>query len=266
MKILDTSPITDSSLLPIKKGTLDFLQQAYQEGLSATIQGLIGSSYDPSLIYILWGASLTTSVGLYTNTAGAVFFNGEIYLVDAVTSAFPMPDGINMVLVQTQYSVNADPVTFDISGAVHNVHNIRKMAYINNHVSNNPVLIPYSLYNSITGDLNTLNDGSGNIELNFDNNLFITASTAGDDVYNFVFNTKDQSGFLSARVGAKTVVSAHFTGGSSHANVSSVPVSGQIVIISGGFLNVVVAHGYHVFTITYLGNDGTNDMFKVDFL
>jgi len=126
MKILDISPITDSSEFPVKRGTLQFLQDAHKESLSRIIQGIIGSGYSSSVVYILWGATNSGTYPSYNITAGAAFYNGEVFDIDA--TAFTA-SGTNVGIFQivtTQYTTDADPVTFSDS-AIRNVHNIRKI-------------------------------------------------------------------------------------------------------------------------------------------
>ncbi|CAB4126202.1 hypothetical protein UFOVP153_46 [uncultured Caudovirales phage] len=126
MRILDITPITDTAQIKIKKGTLQFIQDAHKETMATAIQALIGTSYDPTVMYILYGCKNTGSGSSYIIGEGAVFYSGEVYLANA--SSFTL-SGSNVALfnlVITQYSTNADPVTFTDS-STHNVHNIRKM-------------------------------------------------------------------------------------------------------------------------------------------
>lgn len=127
MKILDVTPITSSAQMPIKKGTLQFLQDAYKEVINAILRGTIGGSYSASTYYILHGC-VNSGVGSnYVISAGAIFFNGEIYLVDAVTFTTTGGQVPVMNIVTTQYTTNADPVTFT-NGVAYDVHDIRKIA------------------------------------------------------------------------------------------------------------------------------------------
>jgi hypothetical protein len=126
MKILDVSAVTDSAQIKIKQGTLKFLQDANYEALGSIVQGLIGATYNTSTVYVLNGCKNTGAGSNYIIGGGAVFYNGEIFLVDAASFSI---SGINVAvctLAVTQYTTNADPVTFsDLS--THNVHNVRKV-------------------------------------------------------------------------------------------------------------------------------------------
>jgi hypothetical protein len=126
MKKLITSSITNSAQLPIKKGTLDFLQLAYQEGFAAIVKSLIGPTYNPGTVYVLRGLVNTGVNPAYNITEGVVFYNGEIFLVD--NTAFTLT-GLNVAvfnIATTQYTTDADPVTFT-DAVPRNIHDIRKV-------------------------------------------------------------------------------------------------------------------------------------------
>ncbi len=130
MKILDVSSITDSSEMPLKKGTLQFLQDSYKEIMSYVMTALAGGGdYDPTKVYILFGALNSGSGSTYNITAGAAFFNGEVFAVNAASFTASGANVAVFQIVQTQYTTDADPVTFTDS-AVRNVHNIRKLQII----------------------------------------------------------------------------------------------------------------------------------------
>lgn len=126
MKILDVSSITDSARMPIKSGTLAFLQQAYGEALTGIIVSLIGPTYSPSTMYVLSGCVNTGAGSNYTISSGYVFFNGEIYSVPSAGFSTTGTDVPIFVLLVNQFTTNADPVTFTDS-SVKNVHNIRQV-------------------------------------------------------------------------------------------------------------------------------------------
>lgn len=133
-RIIASTYITSSASFPVKSGSWDFLQDEAKEVIASTIIGMIGSSYSTSKIYRLYGAELAIYAGdNYTNTAGAVFLNGEVYQVDAIGgSGTSMPDGKDMAVDTTYYTAaTADPVTYT-DGTPHNVHQIKKIKYVNN--------------------------------------------------------------------------------------------------------------------------------------
>jgi hypothetical protein len=128
MKKLDLSAVTTSIGFPVKHGTMDHLQSAYQEALAALAKSTIGSSYDATKVYILYGCVATgTDPGARTFSAGAVFYNGEVYLVDAA-SFIPGGSLVSIGTITTTFysSAISDPVIFT-DGISRNVHQIRKI-------------------------------------------------------------------------------------------------------------------------------------------
>ena len=128
MRKLSTANISNSTGMPVKGGTLDHVQLAYQEALNAIARNLIGRDIDNTRAYILFGVLNTGSTSVMNVTAGAVYFAGEVYLVDAFNLNVSQAAVAN---VQTSYyQTNADPVTFT-DGVQRNVHEIRKIVFTN---------------------------------------------------------------------------------------------------------------------------------------
>jgi len=127
MKKLDTSPITSSIAFPVKSGTLDHIQSAYQEALAQTTISLIGSAYDATKCYILYGLVNSGAGPVYNITSGAVFYGGEVFMVDAYSGTTSGSNVVTGVVSTTFFAAsNADPVTFT-DGVIRNVHQIRKV-------------------------------------------------------------------------------------------------------------------------------------------
>ena len=126
MKRLSTTPITPSAGYRVKKGSFEFIQDAYKELSAATIIALIGSGYSTSVVYVLYGCINSGTYPVYNITAGAVFYNGEIYYVDAANFTSIGTDVALFSVITTQFTTNADPVTLTDLTVV-NIHNIRKM-------------------------------------------------------------------------------------------------------------------------------------------
>jgi hypothetical protein len=118
MKKLDLSAVTTAIGLPVKSGSLAHIQSAYQEAVAG---------YNPSVMYILNGVVNSGSGSSYNISAGSVFFNGEMYLVDAAT--FTLTGGnqaIGVLNVTYQTGTDADGVEFT-DGIVRNIHEIRRV-------------------------------------------------------------------------------------------------------------------------------------------
>lgn len=129
MNILDISSWTDSSEFRVKRGTIQFLQLAYQQIVTATLQALLSPSYNPATVYVLFGVQNSLTAPFYSITGGAIFYQGEVFLVDATTFTATGSNVGVFKIVTTQYTTDADPVTFTDS-AVRNVHNIRKIQVV----------------------------------------------------------------------------------------------------------------------------------------
>jgi hypothetical protein len=130
MRKLKTSNITTTVGMPIKSGSLDHIQDAYIENFNSIIKNLIGRQYDATKCYILDGLINTTAGTLtYTLTAGSVFYQNEVFQVDAVTLTVAAGQNPNLSINTTFFSgTNADPVTFTDS-VPRNVHEIRKIGF-----------------------------------------------------------------------------------------------------------------------------------------
>lgn len=128
MKKVDTSFISTTAGMMGRAGVLNHLMDAYTENANSIGRLVIGPEYLANKIYVLWGCVNSGSGLSYIFSAGAVFFNGEIFPVDAVS--FVSPGG--QVAVGNLASTFAtsgigDPVPFT-DGSSHNVLVIRKIA------------------------------------------------------------------------------------------------------------------------------------------
>lgn len=128
MKKLQTSDITTTVAMPIKGGTLEFLQLSYREALKALAVNLIGGTDDSLRFFVLYGCVNTGSGLSYIISAGAIYYSGEIYLVPAATFTASGAQVAVGNIVLTQYTSSADPVTFT-DGSSKNVHNIYQIVF-----------------------------------------------------------------------------------------------------------------------------------------
>lgn len=129
MKKLDTSSISDAAEMPLKSGTLQFLQDAYAEMLSGIVQALLSPTYNPATPYAIFGCTNSATAPVYNISSGVIFWQGELFIVPMQN--FTASGGQVAVLnvITTQYTgngINADPVQFtDLTSK--NVHNIRQI-------------------------------------------------------------------------------------------------------------------------------------------
>ncbi|MFB6456566.1 hypothetical protein ACE38W_14945 [Chitinophaga sp. Hz27] len=134
MKKINISSVSDSVGMPVKAGTITHLQSAYQEAVAALGSSIAGSGYDSTKVYILTGCqNIGTGIN-YNISAGSVFYNGEVYLVDATNFTIVSPNNAAISIVPSASTTTgltyfsdptADPVQFT-DGIQRNVHEIRK--------------------------------------------------------------------------------------------------------------------------------------------
>lgn len=127
MRKIDETQITGSDGAYFKKGTWTHLQKAYIEALDALAKAII-KDYDPTKVYILYGCENSTTAPIYTLSAGAVYYAGEVYLVDAVTFTSAGADVAVATIVTTNNTADysADPVISSLGNNLY-MHNIRKI-------------------------------------------------------------------------------------------------------------------------------------------
>lgn len=149
MKKLDLSSVSTDNKFPVKEGTVDFLQLAYQEAITALGNNLTGGKAVAGVGYVLYGCINSGSGLNFVISTGAIYYNGEVYLVPAAT--FTAAGGQTAVgnLVITQYSINADPVLFT-DEVLRNVHNIRSIVFAS-AVSGSGVCDLASLVQTVVG-------------------------------------------------------------------------------------------------------------------
>lgn len=127
MRNLNVSEVSAATGLPVKSGTFIHLQLAYREALAGIGKAITGIGYDPAKVYILNGCVNSGSGSNYNISAGAVFFNGEVYVVDAATFTITGPNVAVGVVTKTYFTgANADPVEFT-DGVTRTIHEIWKM-------------------------------------------------------------------------------------------------------------------------------------------
>jgi len=125
MKRLNTSNISDTVAMPIKAGTLEFIQDSYKDLFAALIT-TINENPVNGTVYILSGCRNTSTAPIHNITAGWLYYNGEIYQVPAASFTLSGLQKAYARIETTQFTVNADPVTFT-DGVGRNVHNINRI-------------------------------------------------------------------------------------------------------------------------------------------
>lgn len=147
------SDITSTSKQPYLKQTHQHYNEMIDELMKAFGETIV---YDSSKVTILWGCENTgtgTGIGDYINiSAGAVYYNGEVYQVPAFTTP-TLVTGLKGTIT-TAYTA-ADPVLFSDS-TTHNVHQIKTIVIsdasggfqFNDWITYKPVWVTQILTNS----------------------------------------------------------------------------------------------------------------------
>lgn len=124
MKKIDVSALLGTLGAPFLKQTFVHTDEQVKEVVDALVKSLIGT-YTTNDLIILHGCVIT---GTTTKaiTAGAIYYNGEVYLVDAASGLTAGADTWIFAIVTTYAA--GDPVTYDDS-TTHNQHQIDKIAF-----------------------------------------------------------------------------------------------------------------------------------------
>lgn len=127
MNTLDTTNETATKWSPYKAETKKFLEDAKLETVKNVVNAILGSAYVANKMYVLYGCVATgTDPGVRTVTAGAIFYNGEVYSVDAFSGTTTGSD-VLVASVSDTADLTADPTTFS-DGTQYGIHRVRKIA------------------------------------------------------------------------------------------------------------------------------------------
>lgn len=245
MRKLSTTNVTNSVGLPVKSGTLQHLQLAYQEIITALAKSIIQRENDTTNCYIIFGLKNSGSTGSMNVSAGAIYFNGEVYLVDAFTLTVANTAVGNIVV--TQYTTNADPVTFT-DGISHNVHDIRKIVFTDAASGSglvdfaNLINVPFALVNDQQATL----PATYTVKFDRDRSVFFAAASV---------NATIDFDFTNAVPGA--VVRLKWTFGASKTLTINTPAGSTIVADSGNL--VAVASATNLLYLLYVGKNAAGN-------
>lgn len=134
-KKLLTGNITAFAKMPIRKMTLDHLQQAYTEFSQAICRSIgtddAGGTPGTVAYDILYGLQSTTVGSAFTANRGAIYIGGEIFFVPA--ASFTISVGEFPILVTTTTYATGDPTEFT-DGNTYNIHQIRTATIVSGTV------------------------------------------------------------------------------------------------------------------------------------
>lgn len=127
MKKLLTTYTSTSVGLSVKTGVLNHLQNAYTEIEVKLAQALVGEDYSTSTPYALWGCVNTGSGLNYVISAGAILYNGVIYMMPAATFTASVGQ-VGVVTLTTSFvtGTDSDPVKHS-DGNSYNILEDKKM-------------------------------------------------------------------------------------------------------------------------------------------
>lgn len=121
---INTSGITSTSAMPLKKGTIDHLQNSILSGDVSLIRSQIGASYLATNIYVIHGLDRTVSGSVHTFTDGAVLYNNQLYAILGSSITLTSGNYINLNLVNSYLTISGyDPTQFS-DGAFKNIHEL----------------------------------------------------------------------------------------------------------------------------------------------
>ena len=130
MKKINTTPITTGSAMPLKSGSLEHLQSAYQEPLIDIVQTFEARNDTEGFPnyttpVIMYGCR-RTGIGV---SQGVVAYGTELYRAQAANITLGFGEVVVGTITTTYFTgTNADPVTFSDS-TNNNVHEIREIVW-----------------------------------------------------------------------------------------------------------------------------------------
>lgn len=168
MKILNISNISSSNAMPIKSGTLQFLQDAHKETVAGLITNILPNPISGT-VYILSGCVNSGTGSVYNISAGFIYYNGEIFNFDGASFTLTGLQKAYARIEITQYQTNADPVTFT-NGLQYSVHDIRKFVVENTITSSGlPEFKDFVIINNwLKGDTKEVVCDNAYLTTNFD--------------------------------------------------------------------------------------------------
>lgn len=168
MKILDVSAVTDSASMPLKSGSLAFIQAAYKDTNTAIVTSLLGFTPSAVIGYRLVGGLITNVGSTYTVTDGYLYFNTELFRIQGSTFNLGSGEQVFGKITNIPYPA-ADPVLFG-DGVDRNIH-LDRIITFKNDISGDVLYsntIPTSVWQK--GDIKWVYVDSSYIVANFHSN------------------------------------------------------------------------------------------------
>lgn len=123
----DVTNIVDPRQAPFTERSLRHINTAFDELGEDLVKSVIGT-YTTNDIIVLYGCAVTATIpGTSSVTAGAIFYNGRIYKVDA--ASISTPSNTLVWVIDTTY-ITGDPALFS-DGNSYDFHEIQKFKLVN---------------------------------------------------------------------------------------------------------------------------------------
>lgn len=123
-----TTPIVDPVKAPISKRSLTHINAAWDELGDQLVRAVRDGNYTTNDVVIMYGCVVTANIpGTSSVTAGAIYYNGRVYYVDAASISTPSN---TLVWNIDQSYISGDPATFS-DGSTSNFHLIEKFKLVN---------------------------------------------------------------------------------------------------------------------------------------
>lgn len=248
MKLLDLSNIGTGVALPLKSGSLQFLQDSYKEAVSAVLT-LVNTTYLANTVYVLSGCKNTGSGTNYILSAGYLYYNDEIFKFNGATfsTGAGAPNFAYANLLTTQYlgnGINADPVTFT-DGTQDNIHNIREFVISS---TSTPTGYPYFEQfvviqpSWLTGDIKEIDCSNAYITANFNGTGLGIGERIGWAICNGNNGTRNRGGKVGLQYQPSLYGTMGATGGAA-THVLTIPELPTNNIAVHSFLPSIVSGG-----------------------
>lgn len=220
MKILNISDISSSNAMPVKSGTLQFLQDAHKETVAGLITNILPNPISGT-VYVISGCLNSGTGSVYNISAGVIYYNGEIFNFDGASFTLTGLQKAYARIETTQYITNADPVQFT-DGVNRNVHNIRKFVVENTITSSGlPEFKDFIIINNwLKGDTKEIVCDATYLSTNFDSTGLGRLERTGWAIMNGANGTPDDNGKVIVAYGS-SYATLGATGGSKDAVVVS---------------------------------------------
>lgn len=174
--------------------SLDMLQDAYKNGIRELALAQIGSSYDATVPYILWGCESVSPVAV---SEGGIFFNGEVFYTAGWSSGSLPPSPLVLIANISTTFAAVDPITYE-DGSVHNTHSIRTCVFSYGTSGTGTIgdFTGFVRVNTTSVSYSTIAANIGTRTIEMERNKFITFNGVGSTA----FVTLDATKAISGRV------------------------------------------------------------------